>query len=136
MTSFEPTEGYTTPAAAPTQDFREIAHSGGKIIFDISVDPDGRTQYRVTFTGSRPVPMSTFAIYALPQDIPVGNVHLGGIGQPWDPLLTHPAFRSSSPRTAKAILATSAPTVENIGVAERWCEFVCTAAVTVKHSNS
>jgi hypothetical protein len=77
MTSFEPSEGHTTPATAPTQDFREIAHSGGKIIFDILVDPDGRTQFSVTVTGSRPVPMSMF--------IPVGINHLGGIGQPWNP---------------------------------------------------
>ena len=85
MTSFKPTEGHTTPAAALTQDFREIAHSGGKIIFDISADSDGRTQFRVTFTGSRPVPMSMFGVYALPQGIPVGTIRLGGIGQPWNP---------------------------------------------------
>jgi hypothetical protein len=83
MTSFEPTE---SPApAALTEDFREIAHSGGKIIFDISVDHDGRPKYRVTSTGSRPVPMSMFAIYALPEGIPVANILLGGIGQSWNP---------------------------------------------------
>jgi hypothetical protein len=81
MTSFEPVESHT----ASGQDFREIAHSGGKIIFDISVDSDGRTQYKVRWTGSRPVPMSMFGIYALPQGIPVGDIYLGGIGQPWNP---------------------------------------------------
>jgi hypothetical protein len=80
MTTLEPAESPTAPAPL-TEDFREIAHSGGKIIFDISVDRDGRTQYRVTFTGSRPVPMSMFAIYALPQGIPVAEIQLGGIGQ-------------------------------------------------------
>src|SRR5260221_13916677 len=84
MTTLEPAESPTAPAPL-TEDFREIAHSGGKIIFDISVDADGRRQYRVTFTGSRPVPMSMFAIYALPQGIPVGDIHIGGIGQPWNP---------------------------------------------------
>ena len=75
---------------AVTQDFQEIAHSGGKIIFDISVDPDGRPQFRVTVTGSRPVPMRMFAIYALPQGIPVGDLYIGGIGQPWNPA-PHPS---------------------------------------------
>jgi hypothetical protein len=87
MTSSEPA------VTGSTQDFREIAHSGGKITFDISVDPEGRTQFRVTFTGSRPVPMSMFGIYALPQGIPLGDIHLGGIGQPWNP----PPHRSCIP---------------------------------------
>jgi hypothetical protein len=75
------------------QDFREIAHSGGKITFDIHSDAEGKKQFRVTFTGSRPVPMSMFAVYALPQGIPVGDIQLGGIGQPWNP----PPHRSCIP---------------------------------------
>lgn len=65
-------------------DFKEIAHSGGKIIFNIQADEHGRARFGVTFTGSRPVPMRMFAIYALPQGIPVGVIELGGIGTPWN----------------------------------------------------
>jgi len=90
MTSSEPAELGTASAAASPEDFREIAHSGGKIIFDISVDPDGRPKFRVTVTGSRPVPMKTFGIYALPQGIPFGDLYIGGIGQPWNPA-PHPS---------------------------------------------
>jgi hypothetical protein len=72
--------GTETPS---DRDFREIAHSGGKIIFRIVSDANGRRGYQVTFTGSRPVPMAMFAIYALPQGIPVANLPLGGSGSPW-----------------------------------------------------
>jgi len=85
MTGSESVESGIASAAGSTEDFREIAHSGGKIIFEISVDPDGRPRFRVTVTGSRPVPMKTFGIYALPQGIPFGTIHLGGIGEPWNP---------------------------------------------------
>jgi hypothetical protein len=69
--------------SATDQDFREIAHSGGKITFRIVSESNGRRGYQVTFSGSRPVPMALFAIYALPQGIPVANLSLGGIGDPW-----------------------------------------------------
>jgi hypothetical protein len=59
-------------AAAPAEvgtiehsDFREIAHSGGKIIFRCVCTEEGRKKYQLTFTGSRPVPMSMFGIYAI-----------------------------------------------------------------------
>ncbi len=73
-----------------SSDFREIAHSGGKVIFRIVSDTDGRRGYQVTWTGSRPHAMALFAIYALPQGIPVANLPMGGIGSPW-PAPPHPS---------------------------------------------
>lgn len=40
--------------------------------------------YQVTWQHQRPVPAALFAIYALPQGIPVAPIRLGGIGQPWN----------------------------------------------------
>lgn len=37
------------------------------------------------FQHSRPNPAAVFAVYALPEGIPVGTIQLGGIGQPWNP---------------------------------------------------
>lgn len=67
------------------EDFREIAHSGGKITFTIRSDEQGRRGYQIGVRGSRPVPMVMIALYALPQGIPVGSIQLGGIGTPWNP---------------------------------------------------
>lgn len=77
-------DAHVAAAEAGHRDFREIAHSGGKITFNIVSDDQGRKQFQVGFSGSRPVPMRMFAIYALPQGIPVGDVQLGGIGQAWN----------------------------------------------------
>jgi hypothetical protein len=80
------TSGYAGHA-----DFREIAHSGGKVIFRCECDEKGRKRFRVTFTGSRPVPMSMFGVYAMPQGMAVADINLGvGIGRPWNPP-PHPA---------------------------------------------
>jgi hypothetical protein len=67
-----------------SRDFEEIAHSGGKIIFNVTCDNEGHSVYQVTFTGSRPVPMRMFGVYALPQGIPVGYIRMGGINQAWN----------------------------------------------------
>jgi hypothetical protein len=70
---------------AMDQDFREIAHSGGKITFTIKTDAQGRHSYQIGVTSSRPVPMSMIAVYALGQGVPVASINLGGIGQAWNP---------------------------------------------------
>jgi Zn finger protein HypA/HybF involved in hydrogenase expression len=64
-------------------EFQEIAHCGGKIEFNVITDPDGNRAYQIRFSGSRPVPMAMYAIYALSQGIPVADLPMGGIGAPW-----------------------------------------------------
>lgn len=66
-------------------DFQEIGHSGGKIGFRIATGEQGHRGYQSSISGSRPVPFVWTAVYALPQALPVGSIHLGGIGQPWNP---------------------------------------------------
>ena len=65
------------------REFQEIAHCGGQVIFNVSRDTDGRRRYQVAFQGNRPVPMALYAIYALPQGVPVADLPMGGIGSPW-----------------------------------------------------
>jgi hypothetical protein len=67
------------------EDFREIAHSGGKITFTVKTDSEGQQAYQVRVSSSRPVPVVMIAVYALPQGVPVGSIQLGGIGTPWNP---------------------------------------------------
>ena len=56
------------------EEFREIAHSGGQVIIRIGADEDGRRVYQQTWQHQRPVASGIFAIYALPQGIPVCGV--------------------------------------------------------------
>lgn len=63
----------------------EIGHTGGKVTFHIKVDPQGRLSYSISYTHSRPTAAAMFAVYALPQGVAVGDIELGGIGQPWNP---------------------------------------------------
>jgi hypothetical protein len=65
-------------------EFKEMGHSGGQVIFHVVTGTDGTRSYQVEYRGSRPGPMVIFAVYALPQGIPVGPIQLGGIGQPWN----------------------------------------------------
>jgi hypothetical protein len=66
-------------------EFEEIGHSGGKITFNITTEDKDHRSLQVQFSSSRPVPLVVIAIYATPQGIPVESIHLGGIGQPWNP---------------------------------------------------
>jgi hypothetical protein len=43
--------------SAGHNDFKEIAHSGGKITFNIFSDANGCKSYQITSSGSRPAPM-------------------------------------------------------------------------------
>ncbi len=61
-------------------EFQEIAHSGGQVIIRVGADRQGRRGYQLTWQNSRPVAAGIFAVYALPQGIPVAQMDLGGIG--------------------------------------------------------
>jgi hypothetical protein len=65
-------------------EFEEISHTGGKAIFKIRTDADGRRSYAVKWTHGGPRPAALFAVYAIPQGHAVGTIKLGGIGDPWN----------------------------------------------------
>jgi len=68
-----------------TDELEEIAHIGGKVTFDIITDAGGKRSSKVGWSASIATPASLFAIYALPQGVPVGDIVLGGIGTPFNP---------------------------------------------------
>ena len=67
------------------EEFQEIGHTGGKVIFTIMTDSDGIRKYQIGWTHSRPVPSALFAVWALPQGVAVAGINMGGIGTPWNP---------------------------------------------------
>ena len=67
-----------------TEDFEEIAHSGGKITFSIRTDDKGGQSFQIGFSHTGPFRSSLVGVYALPQGVPVDKIELGGIGQPWN----------------------------------------------------
>ncbi|REE92660.1 hypothetical protein [Cupriavidus plantarum] len=66
------------------EEFEEIAHSGGRVTFNMITTETGGRTFDLRFESSRPVPMVMTGVYALPQGIPVGQIHMGGIGQQWN----------------------------------------------------
>src|SRR5882672_2614587 len=73
-------------------ELEEIAHTGGKVTFNVQVDSDGRVSYSVKWSHSRPTPAGVFAVYAIPQGVAVGDIRIGGIGVPWNPSPVPGAF--------------------------------------------
>jgi len=67
------------------EEFKEIGHTGGQVIFRVATDQDGRRSYQVRFQHSRPVPAVIFGVYAIPQGVAIGTIQMGGIGDPWNP---------------------------------------------------
>ena len=65
-------------------EFQEIGHCGGKIIISVSTNKQGQRQYQFTVTHSAPCPASIYAIYALPEGLPMSMISMGGIGQAWN----------------------------------------------------
>ena len=66
-------------------DFREVAHCGGKITFEISTNEQGGRHYSVGYSLTSANPAGFFGVYALPEGISCSDIRLGGIGAPWNP---------------------------------------------------
>lgn len=66
-------------------ELEEIAHTGGKVTFNVKIDAEGRISYNIRWTHSRPTPAALFAVYAIPQGIAIGDINLGGIGTHGNP---------------------------------------------------
>lgn len=71
--------------ASSQPEFREVSHSGGKVIIKVDRDTEGRRRYQFTWTHCRPVPASIFAVWAIPQGVVVGHANLGGMGSKQEP---------------------------------------------------
>lgn len=67
------------------KEFQEIGHCGGQFTANVKTSEDGHRAIQFGIRGSSPNPAAYFAIYVLPQGIPVGTIQLGGIGEPWNP---------------------------------------------------
>ena len=70
------------------KEFQEIGHCGGQFTISVKTAENGHRSVQFGWHHSRPNPAAIFAVYALPQGIPVGIIQLGGIGQPWNPAPT------------------------------------------------
>ena len=66
-------------------EFREIAHCGGQYTVTVHKTEEGTLAYQIGYQINTAFPASLFAVYALPEGIPVGTVQLGGIGDPCNP---------------------------------------------------
>jgi hypothetical protein len=67
------------------KDFKEIAHSGGKLTITIRSDANGKRGYQLKWENSRPNASGILAVWALPQGAIVDSCPLGGIGQAFGP---------------------------------------------------
>jgi hypothetical protein len=75
----------TNLASRYGQEFQEIGHCGGRFTVNIETIENGERTLQFGVIHSSPRPASMFAVYTLPQGIPVGTIQLGGIGTPWNP---------------------------------------------------
>lgn len=66
-------------------EFQEIGHCGGQMTFRVQTDEKGARAVSFGWRHSRPTPAALFAVWALPEGVPVSMIELGGIGQPWNP---------------------------------------------------
>lgn len=72
-------------------EFQEIAHCGGKVTFSLRTNGESKS-YSVRISHNRPTPASWFAVYALYDGRPIGDIELGGTGQSWGPPPTTECF--------------------------------------------
>ena len=68
-----------------SSEFQEIAHCGGQVTIRVTTDKEHGRRYQLEWSHQRPVRAGTFAVYALPQGVAVGQMQLRGIGQPSNP---------------------------------------------------
>ena len=70
-----------------TNEFSEIGHCGGKVTFNIEIGADGEQSFQAGYSikRKRPAPITLVALYALPQGVPLEQIHMGGLGEAWSP---------------------------------------------------
>lgn len=75
------------------KEFREVAHSGGKVTISVKVDATGHKRYQQKWEHCRPNAAALFAVYAVPPGLVLCQVNLGGIGSKQDPPPVPGAFQ-------------------------------------------
>jgi hypothetical protein len=71
---------------ADYRDFKEIAHSGGKMTFAVERDADGRVLVSTGWSHSSPTPAAIAGLYAdLNTGLIVGDFRMRGMGVPFEP---------------------------------------------------
>jgi hypothetical protein len=63
-----------------TDEFKEIAHSGGTVSFTIETKPNGAKSFQVGYSTSRPVPVTLVGVHATPDGTPKANYEMLSIG--------------------------------------------------------
>lgn len=67
------------------EDFKEVAHTGGKVTFEVNCDKNGQITYQIGYSHINPTPMTLAAIHVHQDGFACGNIKLGGIGTPSTP---------------------------------------------------
>jgi hypothetical protein len=70
---------------ADQKEFREVAHSGGRVTITVKTDAAGRKIYQLRLEHCRPNAAAFFAVYAIPPGLALCQINLGGIGSQQDP---------------------------------------------------
>jgi hypothetical protein len=66
-------------------EFKEIGHSGGQVIFHVKTEQCEHPAYKVEYRTSRPVPVKIYYFYALPQGVVVAPMVDIGLNRPPSP---------------------------------------------------
>ncbi len=66
------------------REFREIAHSGGRVTIQVVTREDGQRAYSNGWSHNRPTGAAIYAVHVIQPGIPVGTAVLGGLGSPID----------------------------------------------------
>jgi hypothetical protein len=67
-----------------TEEFKQIAHSGGRITINVITREDGGRAYSTKYEHCRPVAAAICAVHAIPPGIPISMASLGGYGSSVD----------------------------------------------------
>lgn len=73
------------PVSPAESEFKEVAHSGGKLTISVREGASGRPLYQLTWSHCRPNTGAIFAVYALPPGLVVEQMTLGGMGSSQPP---------------------------------------------------
>lgn len=117
------------------RELEEIAHTGGKVTFNVDVDDAGRVSYSVGWSHSRPTPAGVFAIYAIRQGVAVGDIHIKGVGTPWNPSPVPGAYPVFIATDSEGMFGSKCPSCDGYWRAQfgNYCCPYCAEPATVRY---